>query len=273
MAKKLHASPGTVRNRIKSMYEQGVLLGSSAYPNPGLFGLKGCACALDVASLTSKSEFIEKLKQMDGILFIHNFHGSLVGLLFVYQDEADLQDKLQLFKSMSGQKEEVVFSHVHFPPCEETLTESERALISRVASGSFQSYSELARELKIGVRTLNREMARIIRKRAVLSSPTLDYHAIENAVPADLIVTFSSPELKERAEEKILGLVGDYLHFLGVGDEDTVYNLFVPGIHTAPELVNSVMRIDGVKSVRAELVDEHIDLTREFTRKVLGELT
>ena len=261
MAKKLHVSAGTVRNRIQVMYASGFLLGSSVHVNPTLIGLKAAAFGFDADPSTPKTKVIDALKLVDGILFIHNYHGSFIGSLFVYADERELMRKLSLLRSFSGTNQEV-FSSVPYPPCTADLTDPERTLVSRLSKGSFASYSELARELETSVRTLKRRMEKIIRAWAVLSTPTLDYRAIVGGVPADLIVLFTNPAAKDEAQEKILRLVGDYLVLAGGTSEDlAVYNLIVPSMQIASDLAPIARRIDGVKMVRAELVAEHIDLT------------
>jgi hypothetical protein len=95
----------------------------------------------------------------------------------------------------------------------------------------------------------------------------LNYQAIKEAVPADMIVSFATPHNRGEMEEKIIKILDDYLIFIGLGEEFIVYNLILPSMHAVIDLTNTVKRIEGVKSVRAELVNEHIDLTRN-----LGEI-
>jgi DNA-binding Lrp family transcriptional regulator len=251
------------------MQSSGFLLGSSIYPNPSLLDLKGGAYAFDVPSSSKqKIQIIEQLKLMDCPIFIHNHNGSFVGIFFVYRDEeAELRNKLKEFRNLSGEVDGI-FSPVIFPPCRERLSEPERVLISRLTEGrEFQSYSQIAKELKVSVRTAKRRMAKIFRAQAILSSPTLNYQAIKEAVPADMIVSFATPHNRGEMEEKIIKILDDYLIFIGLGEEFIVYNLILPSMHAVIDLTNTVKRIEGVKSVRAELVNEHIDLTRN-----LGEI-
>ncbi|MGI0085430.1 MAG: hypothetical protein ACREBQ_10145, partial [Nitrososphaerales archaeon] len=136
MAKKTHVSNGTVRNRIRLMRASGVLTGTSVYPNPSLRGLKGGAYAFDVAASAPKVEIIEELKLIDGLWFIHNFHGSLVGILFVYPNEKDLQNKIQQFHNLSGAKDGI-FSRVFYPACVDTLTDLDGCLSLDWSSENF----------------------------------------------------------------------------------------------------------------------------------------
>jgi hypothetical protein len=97
------------------MYSTGVLSGSSVYLNPSLLGLKGGAYAMDVSPNLSKNKAVDRLKSLDGILFIHNFRGSLVGIQFVYEDERALR-KLIYFKRYQARKEKGYFQRSYFHP-------------------------------------------------------------------------------------------------------------------------------------------------------------
>jgi len=264
MAKKLGVSPGTIRNRIEKMYSTGVISGSSVYLNPSLLSLKGGAYAVDVSPNLSKSKVVDKLKSIDGVLFIHNFRGSLVGIQFVYEDEEALKKKLSLIQSVSGAEKEGIFSRIVLPSCSISLTDPEWLLISRLSRQPFGSYSQLARELKASARTIRRRLSKLLAARAILSVPTLDYRAISGAVPCDLIVVFTHPATRAEPEKRILQLVADYMVYMGAGEDFSVYNLILPKAIMATDLANSVCRIDGVASARTELVDEHVDLTSKL---------
>jgi hypothetical protein len=101
-----------------------------------------------------------------------------------------------------------------------------------------------------------------LKANAILSGPTLDYKAISGANPANLVVAFDDSTSKERSDKVILQLVDDYMVFAGVGEKFVVYNLVLPKMGMATDLANSVGRIEGIELARAELVDEHIDLTK-----------
>ena len=259
MAKKLGVSPGTIRNRVEKMYSSGIVSGSSVYLNPSLLGLKGGAYALDVSPGSSKNHVVDRLRSMDGILFIHNFRGSLIGIQFVYENERALKQRTDLFRAVADSGKGI-FSRVVFPSCTVALSDPEWLLISHLLRQTFGSYSQLGRELKISARTVRRRLSRLLAARAILSVPTLNYRAILGAVPADLLVTFQPSERTE-LEKRILQIVGGHMVYLGAGEDFAVYNLFLPNVTMAADLANSVSRLGGVTSARVELVDEHCDVT------------
>jgi DNA-binding Lrp family transcriptional regulator len=267
IARKLGVSPGTVRNRINNMYASGTLMGSSVYPNPRILGLKVGAYAVEVSSSLTKKDVIEKLKIVKGMLFIQNFHGRLLGIAFVYENEQSRQKKLALLNSVAG-AESGTFSRVLYPECTVTLTGAEWKLISRLSKGGFGSYSELAADLEISVRTLKRELSRIVAGRAILSVPTMDYRSIGGSVPADLIVSFKTPDDRKEAENRIMKLVTDSMIYAGVWEDFGMYSLILPRVVAATDRTERINLIPGVGSARIEFVDEHIDLAKTMSSYV-----
>jgi hypothetical protein len=49
-----------------------------------------------------------------------------------------------------------------------------------------------------------------------------------------------------------------------MGREYVVYNLILPSVAIASELASTISGLEEVAMVRVELVDEHIDLTRNL---------
>lgn len=258
IAKRIGCSAGTVRNRVSKLYASGVLTGSSVYINPTILGLKGAAYACDVSQRIGKDSVVERLKKDGSILFIHNFRGSLVGISFVYRDgHAETVERfLEACGAQSGS-----LSRIDYPSCRISIGNQEWQIIESLSSGLFQSYSRLAGELKISVRTLLRRLSKLRTNGAILSAPSLNYKAIRGGLATDIIVAFTTRESKLELKERIMQLVGEYAVFVGDGTDYVVYNLILPSVTTANELVTSFRSMDGVKMVRAELVEEHIDLT------------
>ncbi|MGI0081141.1 MAG: hypothetical protein ACRECH_16140 [Nitrososphaerales archaeon] len=153
-----------------------------------LLGLKAAVFGFDVDPSTPKTKVIDSLKLLDGMLFIHNFHRSFIGSLFVYADERELQRKISLLRSLSGTNQEA-FSRVQYPPCMAALIDPEWKLVARLSDGRFSSYAQLASELGTSVRTLKRRMERIV---LGSSFPTL---LKSSSQPPDPSKIFHRPDL------------------------------------------------------------------------------
>ena len=258
IARKLDVSPGTVRNRMKMMYKEGVVSGSSVYPNPNLLGLKTGSYTMDVSPLLEKSEVVRMLKAIEGVVFVQNFHGTMVGIAFVYESDVSLDERLATFKETAASKEGV-FSLIRYPPCPQDLTAPEAELILRLVRGPFPSYNELASQLGISVRTLERRLSKLVGENAILSVPTMDYRKIAGSIPADLIVFFGGYKAREKAEPEILELLRGSILYAGLWEEFGMYSLIVPRVSEVSDLVAKVNKMVGITMVKGEIVDEHID--------------
>jgi DNA-binding Lrp family transcriptional regulator len=258
VARTLGVSPGTVRNRIGRMYASGVITGVSVYANPNLLGLEAGAYAVEVPPGRRKQEVVQRLRKLEGMYFVQNFRGSLLGLAFVVPDEVGRRRLVDEVHRITGAKGGA-FTRVIYPPCDLALSASEWRLVSRLMRGSFSTYSALGRELGISVRTVKRRTAKLVRHHAILSVPTLDYRAFSGCVPADLLVVFSSPAARSDAERKVLALVGDRMIFAGVWADFGLYSLILPKVSEATQLEEAASRIPGVGTARVEIVEEHID--------------
>ena len=69
----------------------------------------------------------------------------------MFRDEKDLEKKLGLLRNIAGPIG--TFSRIPFPPCPDSLTESEAQLISEVARNGLASDASLGKSLKISART------------------------------------------------------------------------------------------------------------------------
>lgn len=258
IARTLSVSPGTVRNRVLRMTTAGVLTGSSVYANPNLLGLEVGAYAVEVSPRRSKREVVDRLRKIEGVYFLQNFRGDLLGVVLAYPDEGSRERAIGMVNRIAGAKSGV-FSRVSYPPCHMTPTRSEWKLVARLVRGPFPTYAALARELGVSVRTIKRQLAKMVHARAVLSVPTMDYRALSGCVPVDLLVAYASPSLRHEAERKVLGLVGDRMIFAGVWADFGMYSLILPKVSAATQIAEEAARIPGVGMSRAEIVDEHID--------------
>ncbi|HTT16806.1 MAG TPA: HTH domain-containing protein [Thermoplasmata archaeon] len=258
IAATLGVAPGTVRNRLGRMYTTGVLRGSSVYANPSLLGLRAAAFALEVASRKHKDEVVARLLAIPGAFFLQNFRGPLVGIAVVHEDDRALESLLQEIRRIAGARP-VLRTSVPYPPCTASLGRTDWRLLLRLTEGSFASYQELARELRVSVRTLKRSIARLTTGGAIFSVPTMDYRALTGCVPADLLATYTSGTARAEAEREILATVDAWLVYAGVWPEFGLYSLILPRVSSASDVADAVRRLPGVRSARMEFVEDHID--------------
>ena len=267
IARVTKVSPGTIRNRLRRMHDSGVLTGSSVYVNPNLLGLHVGAYALEASPRLRKPEVVDRLRALDGIFFIQNFRGHLLGTVFAYPNEASCRETISQIDRAAGAARGI-FTRVSFPPCDLELSASEWRTISRLMRDGFPTYAALARDLGTSVRTVKRRVAKLARSHAILSVPTMDYRALTGCVPADLIVSFSSATDRAEAEREILAGVKDRMIYAGVWQDFGLYSLILPKVSAATQITDQVTRLPGVAMARMEFVEEHIDQVRALLKYV-----
>jgi DNA-binding Lrp family transcriptional regulator len=264
MAKLLNIPPATLRYRIRRMYSSGILKGSIMFPNPNLLGLKYGAYTLDISDLPQKPEIVRKLKLVDGAYMIHDFVGSLVWVTFLYEGDLELPKKLDLMKEIAGVQG--IFSTIPYPPCTASLTRVDAELLLHLAKHGLPTAGELAKKLGASVRTVERRLSKLVGEGALLSLPSVNYRAITDCVPADLLVFFKDLDAARAAQRNILSLLGDQLILAALWDVVGMCSLMLPNVSAATELVDRVKLFEGVVAARIDIVKDHIDLTTTFRK-------
>jgi DNA-binding Lrp family transcriptional regulator len=265
IARKVGAHSGTVRNRLLRMYRAGVLTGFSTYPNPNLLGIQVFAYAFDVGVDVPKPEVVGQLRRLDGVAFLHDFHGPAVGMVFACAPGEPAEARMAEINRIADAVPWRV-TPVDFPPGPEGLTDSDRVFVRRLLRGGFRTYADLAAELGLSLRTVKRRFARLTDCWAVFSLPTIDYRAISGSVPADLQVAYRTPSAQREAEPAVLRMVGDHLIFAGPWTGFSLYSMILPKVGMLTDLAERLRQIPGVEAVRAGFVDERIDQAWVFGR-------
>ena len=268
MAMSLGLSHNTVRSRVAKLYATGVISGTSVYPNPALLGLRAGALAVDVSPSLRKSEVIRALRETEGVIFIHNFRGSLVGLGFTYGEGTGPDKKIALLKNAVGAGEGA-FAQIRHPPLTAALTQPELSLVRRLSRGGFSKYSALALELGCSVRTLKRRISKLVEERAIFSFPKLDYRAITGGVPAELMVLPDGRAMAE-LDGRLLEVLDDWTFYVGAWDELRVYFLILPRVSALTDLLEKVRRIEGVMNARGEIVEEYVDQIENLGKQAIA---
>jgi DNA-binding Lrp family transcriptional regulator len=258
IARRLHIPSGTVRYRINRMYASRVVTGSSVFPNPSLLGLKAGAYIVDVSPLLKKTEVIRNLRRVQGAFFIHNFLGSLVWVVLFYENNTVLSRSLNSINETVGA--EGFFSPIPLPQCTAFLTQKEAELLLLVSKHGFAGHRELAKFLGISIRTLSRKLSKLATKDAILSLPRINYSAIKECIPADLFILFKDLEVSRQAESRVLPLLKDYLVFAALWDVVGMCSLILPDVATVSELPERLRQLEGVSTVRLEILKERVDM-------------
>lgn len=264
VARRLQVSEGTVRARAKNLIDSGFIRGWAVHPNPNLLGLSERVLLVE-ASERPKRAAVEKLLLVEGTVLLVNYHGSAVGIIFFYTDEKSLQRKTDLVAKVAGGTV-VASGDIQFPPCDLRLGPVDWKILASLQRRIGAPFPEIARELGLSARTVKRRVTRMTKAGAAFVLASGDESKLTDTVRCDLIVLWGDPRLRAAAQAELLRLLDDYNFYSGLWTSFSVFNLLVPSVQMAKDLLEKASAMEGVDEARIEFLQE-----RHEAYHVLGD--
>lgn len=261
VARSLGVDEGTVRNRVRALHGSGFIAGWRTILNPSLFGGGEIAVWLDVGGRASKDELFESACLLPGAILINRSHGKGVFVVLRYHDEVEVRREIDLLLRLADAEWRIV-GRVPFPSCDLRLTPTDRSILRCIRGDPRRPAVAVSRELGISTRTVRRRLQRMIDHRALFAFPALEPKAVEGPLIGALLVTYRA-DRKAEIDERILAHLDDFLwhvfHMLPYapgGLHPCAFNLFLPNLAKAREILIWAHDLPGVVECRLELMEE-----------------
>ncbi len=261
IAKKVRVDEDTIRHRLRKMEASGFIEGWRLLVNPTVWGGGQISVLFDVDPESSKRELVEKLRLVPGIIFVTAFYDSM-GAFLEYVDEIVVPREIELIRQLSGATD-VFVAKTAFPECNAVLTARDWSLLRALRENPRKSYGELALEVGLCARTVRSRVSRLLAQSIAFAWPALNMRAARGGVLIHLIVWYPG-ERKAEIDRTLTAELEPYLwhtmHMLPYRHGDLWpcgYDLFVPNMSIAREVLGSVKRVPGVEQARV-LVHEDI---------------
>jgi DNA-binding Lrp family transcriptional regulator len=274
MGKKLGVGGEAVAKRVDRLVRSGFIKGFPLFLNMNLLGLKVGALVMDVETSTPRKKLAEKLSLIDGLLIIQSHVEGSIGIVFCCEDHESLQKKADLISTVSGARS-TLLTRVPFPESAVSLSKSDWKIISKLEGNVDKSLKEISEELQMSSRTVKRRMARLVKNNVIFTLASANVGAIREAVLADLVVEYDSPDARPEADRMLLELLDPYYFSTGPWESYGLFALILPGVSESREILETVRRTKGVKSARLELVEEryeYYDYLHEAVDRKLASL-
>jgi DNA-binding Lrp family transcriptional regulator len=258
MGKKLGVSGEAVAKRVDRLVRSGFIKGFPLLLNMNLLELKMGALVMDVEVSTPRKELAEKLSLIDGLLIVQSHVGSFIGIVFCCEDHESLQKKADLISTVAGARN-TKLTRVPFPESGVSLSKSDWRIISKLEGNVDKSPKEISEELQISTRTVKRRMARLVKNSIIFTLASGNVGAIREAVMADLVVEYDSPDVRPAIDKMLLELLEPYYFSTCPWESYGLFSLILPSISRSREILETVRRASGIRSVRLELVEERYE--------------
>jgi len=258
MGKKLGVSGEAVARRVDRLVRSGFIKGFPLFLNMNLLGLKAGALVMDVEALTPRKELAERLSLIDGLLIVQSHVEGFIGIVFCCEDHESLQKRADLISTVADSRS-TLLTRVPFPESAVSLSKSDWRIISKLEENVDKSLKEISEELQISSRTVKRRMARLVKNGVIFTLASANVAAIRDAVMADLVVEYDSPDVRPKIDKMLLELLDPYYFSTGPWESYGQFALILPSISKSREILETVRRIRGIKSARLELVEERYE--------------
>jgi DNA-binding Lrp family transcriptional regulator len=282
IAKRVGVDEETVRSRVKGYHRSGFIRDWRTIVNPTVVNAGEVALWVDVNPPTSKDDVVEKIRLMPGVILIGHFYGTLLGIVLRYHDENAVNRQIELIRKVS-EADTIVAAKVPFPRCPISLEKADWGILRAIQREPRKPCVEIATELGLSSRTVKRRMQRMIEEAAIFGFPSLNPRAADGVVMATLLVTYAA-EQKREVDEKIKTHLDSVLwhtfHMLPYRTGDSLmcgFNLILPHVGEAEEVLRWARRQQGILGVRIELFDGietlYAPLDEEIEKGIARRLT
>ncbi len=268
IAKMLGEDDDVVRHRLKRIQDSGFVSDFRLYVNPSLWGGGHASARFEIEPTTSKQEIVERLRLVPGMTHVGLFYDSVVPL-FDFEDEAFLPRQLELIRHLL-KRSEVFAAKDAFPPCHAALTPRDWDIIRALRKNPRRSYAELGAEVRLSARTTKARLAHILAQNVAFAWPTVNMRSSLGGMIVQLEVRYPG-ERKAELDAAIIGLVEPYLwhvlHMLPLRPGELWpcgYNLVVPNLAAAQQVLDAVKGLPGVSSPRVYLYEGIMNFFDEY---------
>jgi DNA-binding Lrp family transcriptional regulator len=255
LAKELGVDQGTIRKRMRTLQEQHVLKGWYLGTTPGLTGHDVVYSWLRVEGEDSKDRVIEKLLGMKEVERVCNYLGPKISIVLFCKKGTDQDTAIE---RLGRQADLGVALHKQglgrtpiFQP-----KGTELAVIESLRRDPWKPYSVVAKEVGVSSRTVKRIISRLSEEGVAYMLPIIDLKALQGIVPVELVVDYSSPELKTAVNERILPYVKEWVVFSDTGGPFGYFALAVPNVSQVEQIARWVRRQEGVADSHADVLQD-----------------
>lgn len=183
-------------------------------------------------------------------------------MTFAHRTDADLARKLELIRALSGGAEVARFYDVEYPSTPRPLQRIDWRIIQSLQGGALRPKLEVARELRVSVRTVKRRFDRMAADGSVYVVPTIDPAKVPGLLLFEFVFEFREgatpgtiPGIQRALQDRLVCVDG------GFGTVGPCFGagLYANKIGEVEELRRRAAAIPGVKRVRALLLARSVE--------------
>ena len=252
MAKRLQVTTNTVKNRIRKLKEEGVLLGFETHLSATSFNATHCWSATELYGNEPEEEIIREIGEIEKVSFIMPTTENLMLIATDFFNSTDLDNTIQ---QMSTVKEIVgvntlIYSSQHFHRKIE-FTPLDWKIVRSIRFNSRKSAIEIAGECGISTRTVNRRLKRLYKSRVIRYTIALNPMASRGNIVYGISIEYDARFSRDKVVRSITSSTKNlFNHYVIVNSPAILLIFFGNRFSDIHANENAIKIVEGVRSMK-----------------------
>ena len=256
IAEKIGVDEETVRRRVKRARASGFLKGWKLVLNPHLIGLESMGMHLEIDDEERKPVVVSQIEKLDGVVILVDFHGRALRIILYYQDERDLEGKLQRICSICG-SDKLTRWQGGFPASDLKMKRTDWEIVKAFPKDPRRSPSEVAEEVRVSTRTVKRRLTLMTENSSIFMLPELNYDK-SLGVACDYLVVCSDEAKRREVNSQMRAKLDRVVFSLTDVKGFSIFALICVNLSEGEQIHKWIKGLDGVSEVRVDIMRENI---------------
>ncbi|MFQ5866351.1 MAG: Lrp/AsnC family transcriptional regulator [bacterium] len=252
IAKKLQVTANTVKNRIRNLMKEGVLLGFETHLSATFFNATHCWLSAQLYGTEPEKKIVEELGKIDKVSFIMPTTENLMLIAMDFFNSTDLDNTIQ---QMSRIKEitginTLIYSPQHIHKKIE-ISPLDWKIIKSIRFNSRKSPSEIAKECGVSTRTVNRRLKRLYDGGVVHHTIAFDPMSSKGTIVCGISAEYDARFPRDKIVKSITNNVKNLFNCFVMVNSPTILMIFFgkrfSDIH---DNENAIKAVEGVRSLK-----------------------
>jgi DNA-binding Lrp family transcriptional regulator len=272
IAKRLAVDEETVRRRLARLREAGIIGNFVLFLNPRLLDRKNALLYSESKDYASITQAISKLKLMDGIISLTSVHEAGLLVSIYYESESALARQVALIESICEAKTAMLWT-APYPQFAGDLTKPDWIILQALRKDPRRKLSDLASDLGISSRTINRRTKRLNDGNAMFLFLEFDLTKIEG-LRYLLLVHCENKERKRETDKIILSRLQNLIYAETWAPNHSLFAFACENILEADSISGWVRKINGMSDMKLGILKSRIHnldwIDEEIQRRIAG---
>jgi len=252
IARKLQVTTNTVKNRVRNLVKEGVLLGFETHLSATFFNATHCWLSAQLYGGELQEKIVEELGKIDKVSFIMPTTENLILVSMDFFNSTDLDSTIQQMsriKEITG-IDTLIYSSQHFRK-KIDISPLDWKIIKGIRFDSRRSPSEIAKECGVSTRTVNRRLRRLHDGGVIHHTIALDPMASKGTIVYGISTEYDARFPRDKIVESILSRVKNlFNHFVIVNSPTVLLIFFGKRFSDIHDNENAIKALEEVKSIK-----------------------